>query len=55
MSPATRVVVDTNVVSFLFKNHPLAQSHRAILADRQFSISLVTSAEIEFGMEAKNW
>jgi hypothetical protein len=29
----TRVVVDTDVVSFLFKNHPIAAGYEADLAD----------------------
>jgi hypothetical protein len=32
MDTATPVVVDTDVVSFLFKDHPLAPVYQAILA-----------------------
>jgi predicted nucleic acid-binding protein len=55
MDPTTPVVVDTDVVSFLFKNHSLAPVYQAILADRSLAVSLVTLAEIEDGMQAKNW
>jgi predicted nucleic acid-binding protein len=55
MDPTTPVVVDTDVVSFLFKAHPLAQAYHAILAGRSLTVSLITLAEIEYGMEAKNW
>ena len=55
MATTTPVVVDTDVVSFLFKSHPLAQSYQAILAGRPLAVSLITLAEIEYGMEAKNW
>jgi predicted nucleic acid-binding protein len=47
--------VDTDVVSFLFKNHSLAPAYQAILAGRPLAVSLITLAEIEYGMEAKNW
>ncbi len=55
MAPATPVVVDTDVISFLFKNHPFAAIYQTILAGRPLAASLITFAEIEYGMEAKNW
>src|SRR4051794_30813132 len=55
MDTTTLTVVDTDVVSFLFKNHSLAASYQAILAGRPLAVSLITLAEIEYGMEAKNW
>ena len=55
MNSTTPVVVDTDVVSFLFKAHPLASAYQAILAGRSLAVSLITLAEIEYGMEAKNW
>ena len=55
MNATTPVVVDTDVVSFLFKSHPLAPAYQAILAGRALAVSLFTLAEIEYGMEAKNW
>jgi predicted nucleic acid-binding protein len=55
MDPATPAVVDTDVVSFLFKAHSLAPAYQAILAGRPLAVSLITLAEIEYGMEAKNW
>jgi predicted nucleic acid-binding protein len=55
MDSTTPAVVDTDVVSFLFKNHSLAPVYQAILAGRPLAISLITLAEIEYGMEAKNW
>jgi predicted nucleic acid-binding protein len=51
----TPVVVDTDVVSFLFKNHSLAPAYQAILSGRPLAVSLITIAEIEYGMEVKNW
>jgi predicted nucleic acid-binding protein len=55
MDPATPAVVDTDVVSFLFKSHPLAPAYQTILAGRPLAVSLITLAEIEYGMEVKNW
>src|SRR5450432_2567721 len=55
MDSTTTVVVDTDVVSFLFKNHSLAPAYQAMLAGRPLAVSLITVAEIEYGMEAKNW
>ena len=55
MDATTPVVVDTDVVSFLFKSHSHAPTYQAILAGRALAVSLFTLAEIEYGMEAKNW
>jgi predicted nucleic acid-binding protein len=55
MDSTSPTVVDTDVVSFLFKNHPLASAYQAILAGRPLAVSLITLAEIEYGMEVKNW
>lgn len=55
MDATTPAVVDTDVVSFLFKSHSLAPAYQAILAGRPLTVSPFTIAEIEYGMEAKNW
>src|SRR5579863_4674907 len=55
MASATPVLVDTDVVSFLFKNHPLVPAYQTILAGKPLAISLVTVAEVEYGMEVKSW
>ena len=55
MDATTPVVVDTDVVSFVFKTHALAAAYQTILAGRSLAVSLITLAEIEYGMEAKNW
>jgi predicted nucleic acid-binding protein len=43
----TEVIVDTDVVSFLFKNHPVGQLYGADLAGRAAGISFMTVAEVE--------
>ena len=55
MDATTPAVVDTDDVSFLFKNHSLAQAYQVILAGRPLAVSPITLAEIEYGMEAKDW
>ena len=49
------VLVDTDVVSYLFNDHSLAPAFDRILAERYSCVSLTTIAEIEYGMELKNW
>jgi len=48
MDATTPADVDTNVLSFLFKNHSLAAPYQAILAGRPLAISLISLAEIEY-------
>lgn len=55
MDSTTPAVVDTDVISFLFKSHPLASAYQTILAGKPLAVSLITIAEIEYGMEVKNW
>ncbi len=42
-----RVVADTDVVSFLFKNHPIGERYDSELAGRIALISFMTVAEVE--------
>jgi tRNA(fMet)-specific endonuclease VapC len=55
MDSTTPVVVESDVISFIFKDHRFAPAYQAILAGRSLTVSLITLAEIEYGMEAKNW
>ena len=43
----TQIVVDTDVVSFLFKNHPIGLRYDPELAGRVALISFMTVAEVE--------
>jgi tRNA(fMet)-specific endonuclease VapC len=48
------VVIDTDVVSFLFKNHPLASMYLPEIAGRTAAISFMTVAELDrWALEAK--
>ena len=50
-----RVVVDTDVVSFLFKNHPIGNRYDPELAGRLPLISFMTVAELERWAIQRNW
>jgi tRNA(fMet)-specific endonuclease VapC len=52
MSP---FVLDTDVVSFLFKNDTRAQSYLRHLESRQWVISFMTEAELEQWALLSNW
>ena len=49
------VVVDTDVVSFLFKNHPLAARYAAELAGRNLVVSFMTLAELDRWAIQSKW
>jgi predicted nucleic acid-binding protein len=49
------VVVDTDVVSFLFKNHPIGAKYDADLAGRGLLISFMTLAELERWAIQSRW
>ena len=49
------VVVDTDVVSFLFKSHPIAYQYLPDLADRTPLISFMTLAELDRWVLAARW
>ncbi len=51
----TRVVVDTDVVSFLFKSHPLGSHYAEHLASRVLLISFMTVAELERWAIQSQW
>jgi len=51
----TAVVVDTDVVSFLFKGDERAELYLPFLEDRQWLISFQTQAELEQWALLANW
>lgn len=51
----SRVVVDTDVVSFLFKNHTIGSLYDSDLAGRTLLISFMTLAELERWAIQSNW
>lgn len=48
-------VVDTDVVSFLFKNHPIGARYEADLAGRTLLISFMTLAELDRWAIQSKW
>src|ERR1017187_4041624 len=51
----SNVVVDTDVVSYLFKNHPIAYQYLSDLADRTPLLSFMTLAELDRWVLAARW
>ena len=51
----TPVVIDTDVVSFLFKGDSRAQLYLPHLQDRQWLVSFMTEAELEQWALLSNW
>ncbi len=51
----TPVVLDTDVVSFLFKSDSRAEHYVPHLRDRQWLISFMTEAELEQWALLSNW
>ena len=52
---STAVVVDTDVVSYLFKSHPVAFQYLADLKDRTPMISFMTLAELDRWVLNAQW
>ena len=51
----TPVVVDTDVVSFLFKDDSRAELYLPLLRNRDLLISFMTEAELEQWILLANW
>ena len=51
----TGVVVDTDVVSFVFKNHPNGALYEADLAGRTLLLSFMTLAELDRWAIQSRW
>jgi tRNA(fMet)-specific endonuclease VapC len=49
------VVVDTDVVSFIFKNHPIGSQYDADLAGRNLILSFMTVAELDQWAIQSKW
>jgi predicted nucleic acid-binding protein len=55
MSPKGKVVVDTNVFSYMHAESPLGLQYRALLYDYELCIAFVTPEECYYGAERKGW
>jgi predicted nucleic acid-binding protein len=55
MSPQDRVVLDTNVVSYLLRGSPIGQYYSQLLAGHLGCVACVTPEELYFGADKRNW
>jgi tRNA(fMet)-specific endonuclease VapC len=51
----SRVVVDTNVLGYLFRNSLEAPAYRALLTGRQGFVSMMSYAEMDYGVLKAGW
>lgn len=50
-----RIILDTNIVSYLMKGVPLAETYVQHVQGRLLAISFITVGELYFGAENKSW
>ena len=50
-----RLVLDTNIVSYLMKGAPLARSYKPHLQGRLLAVAFITIGELYFGAEKDHW
>lgn len=49
------VLLDTNIVSYIVKRHPLAMRYQPLIDGHNLAISFQSNAELEQGMKKANW
>lgn len=49
------VILDTNIVSYLMKGHPLARAYRRHLEGKTLAVSFMTVAELYEGAYRRRW
>ncbi len=52
---AAKIILDTNIVSYLMKGGPLAELYAPHVQGRLLAISFITVGEMYFGAENRNW
>ena len=50
-----KIILDTNVVSYLMKGGPLAETYAPHVQGKLLAIAFITVGEMYFGAENKNW
>ena len=50
-----KIILDTNVVSYLMKGGPLAEAYAPRIQGKLLAIAFVTVGEMYYGAEHKNW
>lgn len=51
----TKIILDTNIVSYLMKDHPLARVYEPHVKGKLLAIAFITVGEMYFGAENNNW
>ena len=49
------IVADTNILSYMFKNHPLAAAYRPLMEGNRWAISFMSLAELHEGAARAHW
>jgi tRNA(fMet)-specific endonuclease VapC len=52
---AAKVLLDTNVVSYIMKGYPLAEAYFPYIKDALIAISFITVGEMYYGAEHAGW
>jgi len=50
-----KIILDTNIVSYLMKGGPLAEAYAPHVQGKLLAIAFITVGEMYFGAENKNW
>jgi predicted nucleic acid-binding protein len=50
-----KIILDTNIVSYLMRGGPEAEAYAPHVEGRLLAISFITVGELYFGAEKKNW
>jgi len=53
--PATKIIIDTNIVSYVMRGSPEARVYASHLKGKLIAISFVTVGELYYGAERGNW
>ena len=51
----SRIILDTNIVSYIMKGGELAEEYGTFLEGRLLAITFITVGELYFGAEKANW
>ena len=49
------LLLDTNIVSYIVKRHPLAMRYQSLIESHELAISFQSNAELEHGMKKAKW
>lgn len=52
---AAKIILDTNIVSYLMKNDPIIHAYTSHIKGRLLAISFITVGELYFGVEKAMW